>query len=687
MTNSRPRLMLEQLEDRITPTNSGMPWLDPQHMTLSFAPDGTDTGNGSSMLFQALNAQVPTATWQQEILRAFQTWAVNANINIGLMADSGDPLGAPGLVQGDSRFGDIRIAGMPQTPEVVATGAPFMLNGSTRSGDVLFNTNYSFSAGDQGGYDVFSVVLHEAGHVFGLGDGTDPNSVMYHNYLQVRSGLSPQDLSNFQALYGTRQPDQYEARWGNDSFKTATQLGQFTRSLPADITTLADADYYQFTVSAGDLSANGVTVQVQTSEISLLVPSLTIYDSAFHKVAFAAADSPLDGDLSLTLGNAARGQTYYAVVGNATQSVFGIGSYQLKIGSQTDSSSGANGASYGQGNFSSWSGYLDNNGSILTATSLPISRSTNRYFDASIRAAIGSATDLDYYRIHAPTTPNNAPEQMIAMAWGLDLNGLTPQISVFDAAGNPVDAQVIGNANGFFSLDIANAGSNMDYFLAVSALSPTSNAVGSYFFGVQFNNHQTVNFQTVSSGALTQDSSTLSQTLTVNEAGGTNFILSANTGGIAAPAQVQMNIYDQSGNLVFTLTANEGAPARTAIAYLNAGTYTVSFTALAQGTTLVSPVYYNLKAETVTDPIGPMPVPGSTTDPPAPPTYTTSTTSYSTFTTTTTVMPLYTVTATFTTTYTTTTVTTNTATWSSTTATTTVSVVMTPVSSGGALAN
>ena len=45
---------------------------------------------------------------------AFQTWAVQTNLNIGLVADGGQPLGTNGAVQGDARFGDIRVAAAPR---------------------------------------------------------------------------------------------------------------------------------------------------------------------------------------------------------------------------------------------------------------------------------------------------------------------------------------------------------------------------------------------------------------------------------------------------------------------------------------------------------------------------------------------------------------------------------------------
>src|SRR5436309_3404004 len=111
MKNSRPNI--ELLEDRSLPSTTGITWPDGSHLTLSFAPDGTSVGGVSSRLFQTLNAVAPTATWETEILRAFQTYASYANLNVGVVADGGQPLGTDGLVQSDARFGDIRITAAP----------------------------------------------------------------------------------------------------------------------------------------------------------------------------------------------------------------------------------------------------------------------------------------------------------------------------------------------------------------------------------------------------------------------------------------------------------------------------------------------------------------------------------------------------------------------------------------------
>src|SRR5262245_2365401 len=108
-TAARRTPRLECLERRDVPVTFGIPWADSQHLTVSFVPDGTDVHGRASDLFKSLKQQgLQQADWQATVLRAVQTWAVNANINVGLIPEASNKLalGTDGAEQGDSRFGD-----------------------------------------------------------------------------------------------------------------------------------------------------------------------------------------------------------------------------------------------------------------------------------------------------------------------------------------------------------------------------------------------------------------------------------------------------------------------------------------------------------------------------------------------------------------------------------------------------
>src|SRR6516165_2238263 len=329
------RLMLnvELLEGRAVPATFGVPWADSSRLTLSFAPDGTAIAAHTSSLFQMLNAQQATATWQREILQAFQTWAVQANINIGLVSDGGAAFGTPGPAQHDPRFGDIRIGAQSMAPGQLSISVPSDPTlSSTWGGDVLINSNADFSSGS---LDLFSVILHEAGHVFGLGDSTNSGSPMYDQY-QDNQQLTSNDIAALQALYGVRSLDPHEGSNGNDTINTATQIqfpSSYTGTTPVvaygDVGSNKDVDVF----SVKPLSNyNGpITFQLQSAGISLLTPKLTIMDSKGNVLGQAQASSDFGDTVTVHLNQSSSNATYYIEVQGASQDVFGIGSYGLAV--------------------------------------------------------------------------------------------------------------------------------------------------------------------------------------------------------------------------------------------------------------------------------------------------------------------------------------------------------------------
>ena len=322
-------MVVETLEERIAQSVFGLPWLDPTHLSLSFAPDGTSIDGVPSTLYQTLGSQFPTtATWQDVITQAFQTWAIQTNVSIGLTTDSGDPFGVAGLTQDDSRFGDIRIGARPLAPDVMAiTVPPDPYFSGTLSGDMILNSSANLSPGD-----LYAVVLHEAGLALGLGESTDPTSAMY-SYLNPQATLSPTDIQNIQALYGTPAPD---PNGSNHSLATASPISEpplYLGLTPAvaygEHTSPSETDF--FSVNPPALYIGSATIELQTSGISFLQPQLDVYDQNFNLLAQVQSTSDLGDVVSVTLPHINPFGRYYIEVTSPSQNVFGIGRYALSV--------------------------------------------------------------------------------------------------------------------------------------------------------------------------------------------------------------------------------------------------------------------------------------------------------------------------------------------------------------------
>ena len=319
----RFRPSVELLEDRVVPyALSGSRWASPA-VSASFMPDGTITDTGSpSRLFATLIAIAPTDTWQREFARALQTWADVTNLNFHLVPDSGAASGVVGNSQNDSRFGDIRLGAYTRSDAYLAY--TYYPSGSTQGGDEFLDTGIDFHIGSP--IDLYSTFLHETGHALGLAHSTS-GTVMYPQIMGVYGGLTADDIAGIRALYGARRPDSFDARSPNDNFAAASALtlSKGAVSFRADLTSLADVDYYRLVAPAGD---GTLTVSVNARNRSLLTGRVSVYDAAFHLLG--SADAPgYGGRARLTLSGLTAGNTYYVVADGVTGDAFGMGAYKL----------------------------------------------------------------------------------------------------------------------------------------------------------------------------------------------------------------------------------------------------------------------------------------------------------------------------------------------------------------------
>jgi hypothetical protein len=616
MKKSTYRPTLERLEDRTLPATWGMAWPNPQRVTVSFVPDGTQVFDSQSSLFQTLNSQASTSVWESTILQALDTWAVNSNINLALVQDSGQPIGTPGAIQGDTRFGDIRIAAQPLGSQVVAITSGIDLTAGTTSGDMVLNSS-DFGASSAGLYDLFTVALHEAGHSFGLPDqSTDPTSVMYAQYSGIRTSLSAADISQIQSIYGgARKPDSLEGTNGDDSFATAVTLT--TANQAADISTSADADYYKFVVPS--YTSGSVTVQVQTAGISLLTPQLTVFNSLQQVIATNAATNPFStNNVSLTINNIMPGATYYFEVQGARSDAFGIGAYRLQINSSVLSPLMIANANTVYNNFSSTMPAITSNSSIGAALNLELSPYIgSQGYNRAIQSALSSSLTTAFYKVVAQPTSSGAASTMVATVTAINGGTLNPVLTVLDQNGNVVNASILVNDSGTYVVQVVNATPGATYFVEVSP-DPLagSNVTGTYLLGVDYIANPIVLTQ-FATNTLAGTSNQDFYSMTVSQTQITHFVLSASAAGATVATAVRMSIYDQNGTLIFTLDAIAGQTVSSNIVLVQ-GTYTIRFVAATIDGSALSPFTYNLLGETLTDPIDAYPLNDPSLPPPPP---------------------------------------------------------------------
>ena len=476
-------LVLEQLEGRALRAGIGLPWRDPMHLTLSFVPDGTPIAGDTSNLFQDLNSQFPsTSAWQDDIVSAFQTWAAQTNISVGLVTDDGSPLGAAGLMQGDPRFGDIRIAARPMSPEVMSiTVPPNPFMSGTLSGDMILN-----SAADLNPSNLYNVALHEAGLALGLLETNDPTSVMYPE-VATDAALSPGDIQNIQSLYGTRTPDP-----NSNTFATSTPISQpplYLGLTPlvayGNLASAANTDF--FSVQPPLLYSGPVTFQVQTSGISFMQPELHVFNQNGKLVGEAQSTSELGDVVSVQLSRVNPFQQYYIEVSSPATDAFGTGRYALSItddklsvvkssslptilsGPYNSLSAGdIAGLLGGVGNLLFATG-LDLNSTMLTAD--PLSSEPGYPADTQYNAvaSLDYQGAVEFYQIQSPAAPAGTASVLTVSLAMMPVNGILPGASIVDSNGNPVDSQILLNGNGSYLVQAAGLTPGATYFVRVSA--------------------------------------------------------------------------------------------------------------------------------------------------------------------------------------------------------------------------
>ncbi|WP_020471756.1 matrixin family metalloprotease [Zavarzinella formosa] len=610
MKSRLARLNITTLEDRTVPAVFGNTWVEPGSLSVSFVPDGTTVGSTTSTLFSTLNQNMATSVWQADILHAFQTWAGNANINVHLTGDDGSALGSEAPLEGSLKVGDFRISARPlSTSELVITNTFDLTN--SLAGDIIINSNYQFShGGGNGTYDLYTVLMQETGHAFGINNSPNPASVMYEYYSTPKTGLDVSDVASIQSLYGAREPDAQEGAGGNNTLATASKISTLDSLLnlsslsiaqsriEGDVQNSTDVDYYKFTTTLPILSSS---IVFKVSHTSLLQGSVRLLDSSGRVVASAVATAPgQDIKLNVSLGLL---KTYYIEVRAAAGAGdYSAGGYKLAIGSNAADLL----------NLPLNSHFVNSTGKAILSLNEPLSilgggpevnlgnarPSADARWDFSGTGTFLTSLDVDTYGVHTNADTGSIMEVAI---WSRDMDRIMPSLTVLGPNGKAVPFEVLKQNDYCLTIQVRGIMANSDYTIrAASGSFSLASAV--YGLGIDFRT-ASIDLTQLAKAQLSDPASVFTQTVSLEMTKNVHLKLSADD--VANQGQgVQLDIIDADGNVIDTLVAMAGQTSVADVILLD-GTYTFRYSVLAPVSGPWSSIGFELDYLLTSDPMGP----------------------------------------------------------------------------------
>ena len=256
-------------------------------------------------------------------------------INFVPVSDDGESTNSGSLQQGNPNFGDIRIGGFAQAPNILGfTLLPPTANGGSDSGDIFLNSAQPWNLNSD--YDLETVLIHEIGHALGMGHSTDSGAAMYPNYQGVHQYVDGDDVAGVQSIWGPRQPDGFTA--GNQNFTAAHAADVSNLRNAQDQMILGPLDLvspsqsYWFKVTTAPDATSTFDAVVQSMNLSELDPKVQIYDANLHGLAQASASPTAYSTIvGAAIYNATPNTTYYIKVSAASNGPTGSGNYGLLI--------------------------------------------------------------------------------------------------------------------------------------------------------------------------------------------------------------------------------------------------------------------------------------------------------------------------------------------------------------------
>lgn len=494
---------LERLETRDLLAAFGTPWPEPRDLQISFPSDGVEVSNLSNDIESTLDQIATRQAWQELVLRAYQTWAIHADINIGLRNDYDIGFGTPGLMTDDPRFGEFRIGSIPQTG-LLASSLPFQAVAGTYSGDLLLNSNESYvyhdwnvGAPDDSGWqdldrDLFSVLLHEAGNTLGLSDSLLDWTVMYRQYTVPKGLLTAEDIAGMQAIYGARS-DPFEST-PNDQIQLATLLPTPTEFAPdseiiearGSLGQAGDVDYFQFTPLPGRSEA---TFRLKAAGVSLLMSRLEVVDDSGNVLGTADASSVFDNNAVVNVDGIENHSTLYLRVSPLEPgSLYAVGDYQLQIDYRTQAvqSNDPQPAAYDAGQDQLFTNYalIDEEVAIDAVDNaiLPSAQSLDTGLRFEVTSAANGMGDVDTIRF---TSPMVIEDRLLIHVAAID-QSLDLSVTLQDGAGTAVGVNGRMRPDGTLALEVMQPTPGTDYYLQIGVDPNSSVAVGNYVVTADF---------------------------------------------------------------------------------------------------------------------------------------------------------------------------------------------------------
>ncbi len=612
------KIEVEHLESRKLLAAFGTPWPDPHALSISFPEDGAGVETYSNVLRENFDQVAQRQQWQELALRAFQTWSVHADINVGLRNDHGLDFGTPGLSTSDPRFGDFRIGAIPQTG-VLANVVPFQAGAGTYSGDILLNSNENFQYHDWAdgvapdttnqpadARDLFSVLLHESGNALGLSDDNLSDwTVMFGSYTVPKGVLTQDDIDRIVELYGARS-DPYE-QTANDQMLVATLVPTPVGFQPdTDVITTsgslhddADIDVYNHVPLVGHDQA---TIRLKAAGISLLMSRVEVLDANGQILASGDANSIFDNDVVLQVSGLQNHSDIYVRVSGATQDLYSVGDYELEIDYRSAATRAADpvpghydaGADALFANFALADDEIGGNDSHTTAALAPQAAGFSPDSRYELESAVSSAADVDYWKIAAPSDVSG---RLIVNLAGVGDQSAKLRARILDAAGQPVGVAGFLDAEGTWTLEVAAPQPDQEFFIRVSVDPNSAVGVGNYIVSAEFTTPLSQMNQLVSGDV----SSSMDEFFRWTAGKSKLYRFDLSGLGAANDEVVQLIIYDAHSQEMRMVLAARSGVTRTGYAWLTEGDYILRVSAFSRSNADVNNMSFSVTVDGISD--------------------------------------------------------------------------------------